>query len=61
VCEKQSKALEALAKVKDGANFAEVPPPSPAALTPRQVARNYSEDKARNGGDLGWQTRGAMV
>ncbi len=26
-----------------------------------EVARQYSEDKARNGGDLGWMTRGSMV
>jgi NIMA-interacting peptidyl-prolyl cis-trans isomerase 4 len=25
------------------------------------VAAAYSEDKARQGGDLGWQIRGAMV
>ena len=26
-----------------------------------QVATQYSEDKARNGGSLGWMTRGSMV
>lgn len=26
-----------------------------------QVAEQYSEDKARQGGNLGWQTRGQMV
>ena len=26
-----------------------------------EVARQYSEDKARQGGDLGWMTRGSMV
>ena len=25
------------------------------------VATSYSEDKARNGGSLGWMTRGSMV
>ena len=48
LCEKQSKALEAIEKLKSGMKFNEV-----AAL--------YSEDKARSGGDLGWMTRGSMV
>merc|ERR1711878_132774 len=48
LCEKQSKCLEALEKIKAGAKF-------------NEVATQYSEDKARNGGSLGWQTRGAMV
>jgi NIMA-interacting peptidyl-prolyl cis-trans isomerase 4 len=26
-----------------------------------KVAEQFSEDKARQGGSLGWQTRGAMV
>lgn len=26
-----------------------------------EVAAQYSEDKARQGGDLGWMTRGSMV
>ncbi|CAF2516438.1 unnamed protein product [Rotaria sp. Silwood2] len=48
LCEKQSKALEALEKINSGMKFDE-------------VARTYSEDKARHGGDLGWMTRGSMV
>ncbi|XP_058447669.1 peptidyl-prolyl cis-trans isomerase NIMA-interacting 4 [Malaya genurostris] len=48
LCEKQGKILEALEKLKEGQNF-------------NVVATNYSEDKARQGGDLGWQVRGAMV
>ncbi|XP_049852177.1 peptidyl-prolyl cis-trans isomerase NIMA-interacting 4 [Schistocerca gregaria] len=48
LCEKQSKALEALEKLKGGMKFPE-------------VAAQYSEDKARQGGDLGWMTRGSMV
>lgn len=48
MCEKQSKCLEALEKIKSGIKFDE-------------VARQYSEDKARQGGDLGWMTRGSMV
>ena len=40
--------MEALAKLDEGVSFAE-------------VARTYSEDKARSGGDLGWQTRGNNV
>ncbi|XP_067669793.1 peptidyl-prolyl cis-trans isomerase NIMA-interacting 4-like [Haliotis asinina] len=48
LCEKQSKALEAIEKIKSGMKFSE-------------VAAQYSEDKARSGGDLGWMTRGSMV
>lgn len=48
LCEKQGKIMEALEKLKEGQNF-------------NVVATNYSEDKARQGGDLGWQIRGAMV
>ncbi|KAK5645868.1 hypothetical protein RI129_004332 [Pyrocoelia pectoralis] len=48
LCEKQSKCLEALEKLKAGQKFPE-------------VATAYSEDKARQGGDLGWMTRGTMV
>ena len=48
LCEKQSKVLEALEKIKAGSKFDE-------------IARTYSEDKARQGGDLGWMTRGSMV
>uniref|UniRef100_A0A8D0GNZ8 Peptidyl-prolyl cis-trans isomerase n=1 Tax=Sphenodon punctatus TaxID=8508 RepID=A0A8D0GNZ8_SPHPU len=48
LCEKQSKALEAMEKLKAGVRFSE-------------VASQYSEDKARQGGDLGWMTRGSMV
>lgn len=48
LCEKQSKILEALEKLKAGQKFPD-------------VAAAYSEDKARQGGDLGWQIRGAMV
>ncbi|KAK7091014.1 peptidyl-prolyl cis-trans isomerase NIMA-interacting 4-like [Littorina saxatilis] len=48
LCEKQSKALEAIEKLKSGMKF-------------NEVASQYSEDKARSGGDLGWMTRGSMV
>uniref|UniRef100_A0A0B7BG43 Peptidyl-prolyl cis-trans isomerase n=1 Tax=Arion vulgaris TaxID=1028688 RepID=A0A0B7BG43_9EUPU len=48
LCEKQSKVLEAIEKLKSGMKFSE-------------VAAQYSEDKARQGGDLGWMTRGSMV
>ncbi|CAH0406084.1 unnamed protein product [Chilo suppressalis] len=47
LCEKQSKCLEALEKLKAGQKFPD-------------VAAAYSEDKARQGGDLGWMTRGSM-
>jgi len=48
LCEKLSKINEALEELKTGAAFAE-------------VAKKFSEDKARHGGDLGWLNRGAMV
>ena len=46
-CEKHSKKEEALSKLRDGAKFDD-------------VAREYSEDKARQGGSLGWKTRGSL-
>ncbi|KAL9103443.1 MAG: hypothetical protein Q9163_001506 [Psora crenata] len=46
-CEKHSKKEEALAKLRDGAKFDD-------------VAREFSEDKARQGGSLGWKTRGSL-
>ncbi|KDQ13291.1 hypothetical protein BOTBODRAFT_133527 [Botryobasidium botryosum FD-172 SS1] len=48
LCEKQSKALEALEKIKGGERF-------------DKVAQEYSEDKAKAGGSLGWKVRGSMV
>ncbi|KAM6125049.1 peptidyl-prolyl cis-trans isomerase NIMA-interacting 4 [Phoenicopterus ruber ruber] len=48
LCEKHGKAMEAMEKLKSGLRFSE-------------VAAQYSEDKARQGGDLGWMTRGSMV
>jgi NIMA-interacting peptidyl-prolyl cis-trans isomerase 4 len=48
LCEKHSKAMEALAKLGEGVKFSD-------------VATEFSEDKARNGGDLGWKIRGEMV
>ena len=44
LCEKQSKCLEALTKLEAGEKF-------------NEVAAKYSEDKARNGGSLGWMVR----
>ncbi|KAF8649584.1 hypothetical protein AX16_005675 [Volvariella volvacea WC 439] len=48
LCEKQSKALEALQKIQEGQPF-------------NKVAQDYSEDKAKAGGSLGWMNRGSMV
>ncbi|GAA5969263.1 hypothetical protein JCM21900_005020 [Sporobolomyces salmonicolor] len=48
LCEKQSKTLEALAKLKEGVSF-------------DKVASEYSEDKARQGGSLGWMIRTSMM
>ncbi|KAG5981212.1 Peptidyl-prolyl cis-trans isomerase pin4 [Claviceps digitariae] len=47
LCEKHAKKEEALAKINDGVKFDE-------------VARTYSEDKARQGGALGWKTKGSL-
>ncbi|PGH08808.1 peptidyl-prolyl cis-trans isomerase pin4 [Polytolypa hystricis UAMH7299] len=47
LCEKHSKKEEALAKLRDGAKFDD-------------VAREFSEDKARQGGSLGWKVRGSL-
>ncbi|GAU94681.1 hypothetical protein RvY_06406-2 [Ramazzottius varieornatus] len=48
LCEKHGKIMEAMEKLKAGTKFDE-------------VARTYSEDKARSGGDLGWMTRGKIL
>jgi NIMA-interacting peptidyl-prolyl cis-trans isomerase 4 len=47
LCEKHSKNEEAVAKLRDGAKFDD-------------VAREFSEDKARQGGALGWKVRGSL-
>ncbi|KAI6124408.1 FKBP-like protein [Pisolithus croceorrhizus] len=51
LCEKHSRAMEALEKIQGGQRF-------------DKVAQEYSEDKAKRfeaGGSLGWMTRGSMV
>ncbi|XP_058588597.1 peptidyl-prolyl cis-trans isomerase NIMA-interacting 4-like [Neofelis nebulosa] len=48
LCEKHGKIMEAMEKLKSGMRF-------------NEVAIQYSEDKARQGGDLGWMTRGTMA
>lgn len=47
LCSKQSKALEAISRLNNGEKF-------------NVVAQEMSEDKAKSGGDLGWQIRGQM-
>ncbi|KYK60028.1 putative peptidyl-prolyl cis-trans isomerase nima-interacting 4 [Drechmeria coniospora] len=47
LCEKHAKKEEALAKLNEGVKFDE-------------VARTYSEDKARQGGSLGWKSKGSL-
>ncbi|RSL65647.1 Peptidyl-prolyl cis-trans isomerase PIN4 [Fusarium duplospermum] len=47
LCEKHAKKEEALAKLNEGVKFDE-------------VAREFSEDKARQGGSLGWKTKGSL-
>ncbi|CAB1324928.1 unnamed protein product, partial [Coregonus sp. 'balchen'] len=48
LCEKHGKCMEAMEKLKAAVRFSE-------------VASQYSEDKARQGGDLGWMTRVSMI
>ncbi|GAB7357981.1 hypothetical protein MBLNU230_g0148t1 [Neophaeotheca triangularis] len=48
LCAKHSKKEEALAKLNEGAKFDD-------------VAREFSEDKARQGGSLGWKTKGSLM
>ncbi|KAF7325877.1 Peptidyl-prolyl cis-trans isomerase [Mycena kentingensis (nom. inval.)] len=48
LCEKHAKATEAMEKLKEGMAF-------------NKVAQEYSEDKAKAGGSLGWMVRGSMV
>ncbi|UNI14243.1 Peptidylprolyl isomerase [Purpureocillium takamizusanense] len=47
LCEKHAKKEEALARLNEGIKFDE-------------VARNFSEDKARQGGSLGWKSKGSL-
>ncbi|KAF2817533.1 FKBP-like protein [Mytilinidion resinicola] len=48
LCEKHGKKEEAATKLREGVKFDE-------------VAREFSEDKARQGGSLGWKTRGSLL
>jgi len=48
LCEKYSKKEEALAKLRDGAKF-------------NEVAEEFSEDKARQGGLLGWKRKDELL
>ncbi|ORX52369.1 FKBP-like protein [Hesseltinella vesiculosa] len=49
LCEKHGKIMEAMEKIKvDNMRF-------------DKVAEQFSEDKAKAGGSLGWMTRGGMV
>ncbi|CAI2172272.1 11429_t:CDS:2 [Funneliformis geosporum] len=49
LCEKHSKVMEALVKLtEENMRF-------------DKVAELYSEDKAKQGGSLGWMNRGSMV
>lgn len=47
LCSKHSTREAALEKLRAGAKFDD-------------VAREFSEDKARQGGNLGWKTRGSL-
>ncbi|EEB05925.1 peptidyl-prolyl cis-trans isomerase NIMA-interacting 4 [Schizosaccharomyces japonicus yFS275] len=48
LCEKHSKIMQAQEKLNAGERF-------------DKVAQQFSEDKAKRGGNLGWMTRGSMV
>ncbi|KAM3416061.1 Peptidyl-prolyl cis-trans isomerase [Cercospora zeina] len=48
LCGKHAKKEEALAKINAGAKFDD-------------VARDFSEDKARTGGALGWKTKESLL
>lgn len=48
LCEKEGKAMEAIAALQEGERFS-------------SVAEKFSQDKARQGGALGWMIRGSMV
>ncbi|KAM0694934.1 hypothetical protein Q7P36_005290 [Cladosporium allicinum] len=48
LCEKHAKKEEALKKLNDGVAF-------------NKVAEEYSEDKARAGGSLGWKGKGTLM
>ena len=48
LCEKHSKKEEALERIRNGDKFDD-------------VARDLSEDKARQGGSLGWKVRGSLL
>ncbi|KAG9062197.1 hypothetical protein KI688_006529 [Linnemannia hyalina] len=79
LCDKQSKALEAIEKLKSGIAFnklREVIVRDRRFIGPDehvlimdigpandilQVAEAYSDDKAKEGGSLGWMIRGSMV
>lgn len=48
LCEKHSRKEEAVAALNAGRSFDD-------------VAREFSEDKARQGGNLGWKGRGSLI
>lgn len=48
LCEKHSQAMAAIELLKSGTAFS-------------AVAEKFSQDKARQGGSLGWMARGSMV
>lgn len=48
LCEKHARKEEAIAALNSGRSFDD-------------VAREFSEDKARQGGNLGWKGRGSLI
>lgn len=57
LCEKQSKILEALKELQGWTDETTDPPTVHEPAKFNQVAMKYSEDAARDGGNLGWRTR----
>ena len=57
LCEKQSKILEALKELQGWTDETTDPPTVHEPAKFNQTAVKYSEDAARDGGNLGWRTR----
>ncbi|EDQ88720.1 uncharacterized protein MONBRDRAFT_25967 [Monosiga brevicollis MX1] len=60
LCEKHGKCMQALEKLRAAYKPEDGKPQSGLGVW-TQVAMEFSEDKARSGGNLGWMTRGGMV
>ncbi|EGD77359.1 parvulin-type peptidyl-prolyl cis-trans isomerase [Salpingoeca rosetta] len=61
LCEKHSKAMQALEQLRQAYKPADGGKPQTGYSTWIKVASEFSEDKAKSGGNLGWMARGSMV